>query len=94
VRPSGEVAPDWAKLIANYDQHLGFPAPELSEALVDQFAEVHRVRSLRGCVGWPIFMRMLGFPNMSDEEIDRIHCAAYRRAVALNYKQGGRHDHA
>merc|ERR1712193_460066 len=56
VRPPGQHRPDWDGLKQQYDKRLGFPAPAMSEALFKQFAEVHRVRDLRGCDAWPLFL--------------------------------------
>jgi len=95
VRPQGAGAkPDWETLKSEYDRRFGFPCPRMSAALMEQFAEVHRVVSLHGSDGWTMFFRMLGFSNISSVAIDRMLFAAYKRAKRLNYKMGGRHDHA
>lgn len=94
VRPEG--SPDWSALEKEYDGRLGFPAPDMSAALFSHFAEVHRIAELRGCDAWPLWLRMFGFKDRSTDPrfLDQILAEAYQRAIALDYKCGGRHDHA
>lgn len=88
------VSLNWDHLTQEYDQRFGFPAPEMSARLFDQFAEVHRIVLLHGNQGWPEFFRMLGFGEVSTDAIDRMLFNAFKRATELDYKMGGRHDHA
>jgi len=92
VRRTEEV--NWGGLAQEYDQRYGFPAPEMSSRLFDQFVEVHRIVSMDGSEGWSHFFRMLGFGEVSTDTIDRMLFKAFTRAKELNYKMGGRHDHA
>lgn len=94
VRPSGGGVPDWDSLKMEYDRHFGFPTQEKSNALLEHFADIHRVISSRGTQGWPAFFRMLGLGDISCTDLDRILFQAYQRAMSLSYKMGGRHDHA
>jgi len=94
VRPRGEGTLDWDQLKREYDRRLGFPSPEMSSALMQQFGEVHRIVALRGTEGWPLYFEMLGFPRPSDLELDRMLFKAFQRATALSYKMPGRRDHA
>lgn len=94
VRPRGEGTLDWDVLKNEYDRRLGFPSPEMSSALMQQFEEVRRVVALRGSEGWPLYFEMLGFPRPSDLELDRMLYKAYQRATELGYKMPGRRDHA
>lgn len=92
--PATDGTPSWDILKREYDGRFGFPSPAKSEALARHFAEVHRVLALRSSEGWPLFFRMLGFGEISTKQIDRFLFAAYERASRLNYRLGGRHDHA
>jgi hypothetical protein len=94
VRPRGEGTLDWNALKSEYDRRLGFPSPDMSSALMQHFGKVHRVVSLRGTQGWPMYFEMLGLPRPSDLELDRMLFKAYQRATALGYKIPGRRDHA
>jgi hypothetical protein len=94
VRPLGRGVADWDSLKQEYDCRLGFPSLEKSAALMDQFSEVHRVAAMRGCEAWHLFFKMIGFGDLSDLDLDRLLFNAYKRATALSYKMGGRHDHA
>lgn len=95
VRPDQQSSnPDWESLKQEYDRHLGFPAQQKSDALMSNFEEVHRIISLRGADGWPLFFQRMGLGKLSTLEIDRLLFKAYQRATLLNYKMGGRHDHA
>merc|ERR1711933_100188 len=67
VHHAGE--PSWEELKREYDRRLGFPSERMSEGLVNHFAEVHRVVSLRGAEGWLLFFRLLGFGEVSFKEI-------------------------
>lgn len=93
VRPR-QGSPDWDGLKREYDHHFGFPSVQKSAALMEHFAEVHRVVGLRGSEAWPLFFKMIGFGEVSTLELDRLLFRAYRRATILEYKMGGRHDHA
>jgi ubiquitin-protein ligase len=85
---------DWESLKNEYDRRFGFPSPKMSSALMGHFGEVHRIISLRGSEGWPLYFELLGFPRPTNKELDRLLFAAYQRATALGYKMGGRRDHA
>jgi len=93
VRPA-QAPPDWSKLKQEYDKRYGFPSPQMSSALFDQFSEVHRVRNMSGSEAWRKFLDMLGFPEIGTEDLQVLLCSAYERAKAQGYRQGGRHDHA
>merc|ERR1711920_154797 len=92
VRPLEDV--NWNCLAEEYDRRYGFPAPDMSSRLFDQFGEVHRIVSMEGSEGWPLFFRMLGFGEVSTDTIDRMLFNAFTRAKELDYRMGGRHDHA
>jgi len=95
VRPKDEGGTtDWAWLQQEYDSRLGFPSPAMSASLMEHFGEVRRVIALDGSAGWPAFFRALGFEDFSPLMLDRMLFAAFQRASRLNYKMGGRHDHA
>lgn len=94
VRPA-EDPPDWSKLKAEYDRRYGFPSPEMSSALFEQFSEVHNIRRMSGHEAWRKFLDMIGFPELDIEmALQTLLSKAYDRAKALGYKQGGRNDHA
>lgn len=88
VRPA-EDPPDWSKLKAEYDRRYGFPSPEMSSALFEQFSEVHNIRRMSGHEAWRKFLDMIGFPELDIEmALQTLLSKAYDRAKALGYKQG------
>jgi len=94
VRGSSEGRATWEALKQEYDSRLGFPSARLSAALAEHFGKVHRVAALPGSTGWPAFFELLGFGTMTPADVDRMLFDAHKRASELNYKMGGRHDHA
>mmetsp|Transcript_128570 Transcript_128570/g.227697 ORF Transcript_128570/g.227697 Transcript_128570/m.227697 type:complete len:921 (+) Transcript_128570:90-2852(+) len=91
----GSGTPDWESLKQEFDYRMGFPAPHMSDALFHHFSEVHRVASLKGCEAWPLFLKALGFEDISEATFDKMLCAAYERATRLGYKvPSGHGQHA